>query len=194
MKPLSRILIILAVSFAVQSCDEVFPPYQEPADVLVGKMQINSADTVNMVFDNFSGSYYTNSVLALNISVKNVYDDLLQGEAEVGERVVLQSFGASPKVIVIPLTRGTLLSPPVFMGSIALPPKSEAKFSVQFLPVGSDNLPVYLGGPFTSMDSTKVYGPIEFIANAEIRLFQRVQPITIRNYKFSLWFREYTSQ
>lgn len=184
-------MTILGVSLALQSCDEVFPPYEEPANVLAGTMQINSPDTVDMIHDPIAG-YFSNSVLSIDISVKNTYDKLLQGDAEVGENVVLQSFGASPKIIVIPLTLGNLLSPPAFMGSIALPPASEAKFSAPFIPLGSDNLPVYIGSPYISRDTTKLYGPIEFIATADIRLFERVQPITISNYRFSLYFREYT--
>ena len=188
------IFILLAISFLVPSCDEVFPPYQEPDNVLVGTMKINGPDTVDMFYEPLSGGYFPSSALGLEISVENAYDNLLQGDAEVGEKVVLQSFGVSPKIIVIPLTLGNLLSPPVFRGSIALPPKSAAKFSAQFLPLGSDGLPVYLGSPYTSTDTTKLYGPIEFIATANVRIFERVQPITISEYRFSLYFREYTTQ
>lgn len=190
-------IVILSAALAllcISSCDEVFPPYSIPQNVLTGSMNIRDLDTVVVYYNTTTNFYYTNSALTLDINVINTYDDLLQGEALIGERITLQSFGKTPAVIVIPLTLGSLRSPSVFRGSLALAPHDTAKFRIGFLPVDKKGLPVYVGSDFVQLDSSKIYGPIEFIGTADIRLFERVQSFSTSYYRFSLYFREYTSQ
>ena len=172
------------------SCDEVFPPYSIPQNVLSGSIHINDLDTVTVYYNKSTDYYYTNNSLTLNIDVVNTYDDLLQGDAMIGDRLTLQAFGKRPAVIVIPLTLGSLRFPSVFRGTLALSPHDTAKFRIAFLPIDKNNIPVYFGGDYVQVDSFRVYGPIEFIANADIRLFERVQSIFTGNYRFSVFFKE----
>jgi hypothetical protein len=173
------------------SCDEVFPLYTEPTNVLSTELSIGKPDTLTVFYDGLSDSYSTSPALTMSIKVTNVYDDLLQGDAFIGDRLVLQAFGTTPEVIIVPITLGSLRFPSVFRGTIALPPKKSADFQVPFLPVPKNNRPVYRGMSYIALDSAKLYGPIEFIANAEIRLFQRVQSIRSNEYRFKLYFKEY---
>ncbi|MFA6468512.1 MAG: hypothetical protein WCW35_06410 [Bacteroidota bacterium] len=154
-------------------------------------MRIKNLDTVVIYYYEAADYYSTNSTITLDIDVINTYDDLLQGEALIGDRVTLQSFGKTPAVIVIPLTLGTLRSPSVFRGSIALAPQDTARFKLGFLPLDKNHQPVYIGSSYVQIDTARIYGPIEFIASADIRLFERVQSFHISNHRFKVYFKEY---
>ena len=190
-----HILMTLGVAVCgllfISSCDEPFPPYSVPQNVLSGNFKITNLDTVVVYYEEEYDYYYTGSSISLDINVVNTYDDLLQGEALIGDRITLQAFGKKPAVIVIPLTLGSLRTPSVFRGALALPPHDTARFSLAFLPLDKNHRPVYVGSSFVTEDSAKIYGPIEFIASADIRLFERVQSFSISNFKFQVYFKEY---
>ena len=190
---IDKIALCIALIFFIfiSGCDEVFPPYSTPENVLVGSMKTIDRDTVVMYYHPQGDFYYTNSAVTLNISVVNVYDDLLQGYASIGERITLQSFGPTPNVIVVPVILGNLLFPSVFQGTIALRPLDTALFQIKWLPIDKNNRPVYIGAPFTQVDSAKVFGPIEFVVDGDIRLFERVQSISLDRYRFSMYFKQY---
>ncbi len=186
------LLIALSILAFIPSCEEIFPPYSIPQNVLTGSMKIRDLDTVVVIHYEEFDFYVTTSAITLDIDVINKYDDLLQGEALIGDRITLQAFGKTPAVIVVPLTLGSLRTPSVFRGSLALPPNDTARFRLGFLPMDKKNIPVYVGSDFVQVDSSKIYGPIEFIASADVRLFERVQPFAIGNYRFKVYFKEYT--
>ncbi len=182
----------LVIVILVSGCDEVFPPYTTPENVLVCSFPNAVLDTINITYYSDAGYYSAGSVVTLKIDVVNTYDDLLQGDAAIGDRVTIQSFGPSPGVIVVPITLGNLRSPPVFRGTIALRPKDTAHFEIKWLPIDKNGRPAYVGMNYSQVDSARVYGPIECIAFADIRLFERVQAVATENYRFKLYFKEYT--
>lgn len=190
---IDNVALCIAIIFFIfiTGCDEVFPPYSTPENVLVGSMKTFDRDTVVMYYHPQGDFYYTNSAVTLNISVVNTYDDLLQGDAAIGDRITLQSFGPTPNVIVVPVTLGNLLFPSVFQGTIAMRPRDTAQFQIKWLPIDKNNRPVYIGAPFTQVDSAKVFGPIEFVVDGDIRLFERVQSISLDRYRFSMYFKQY---
>lgn len=172
-------------------CDEAFPPYTTPENVLEGWMSIRGGDTVSVFYFPATEQYIVTAGAPIEVFLRNTYDDLLQGEAFIGERLTIQSFGANPEVIVVPITLGHLRTPSVFRGSIAIRPEDTARFQIPWLPVNKANRPIYLGMPFTVKDSVKVYGPVEFIVDGEVRLFERVQSVDVQRLRFNLYFREY---
>ena len=190
---IDNIALSIAIIFFIfiSGCDEVFPPYSTPDNVLVASVKTIDLDTVVMYYRPMFDFYYTNAAVTLNISVVNTYDDLLQGDAAIGDRITLQSFGPTPNVIVVPVILGNLLFPSVFQGTIAMRPLDTALFQIKWLPIDKNNRPVYIGASFTQVDSAKVFGPIEFVVDGDIRLFERVQSISLDRYRFSMYFKQY---
>ncbi len=183
------LLVQCTLLVAVPACDEVFPPYDEPKGVLEGTLDVVAPDTVDLFYERVTEQYFLMSQLIVRVSVANVYDNLLQGAARVDGTVSLQSFSQIPRTLLIPLTQGNLLSPPVFQGSIALAPGDSAEFSELWLPFATDGKIVFEGLPFQIVDSAKVYPKMDFVATAKVQLFERVQAISVGGYKFSAVFR-----
>ncbi len=182
-------LVGFALLTLVPACDEVFPPYDEPKDVLEGTLNVIAPDTVDLFYERVTEQYFLMSQLIVRVSVVNVYDNLLQGTARVDGTVALQSFSQLPRTLLIPLTQGNLLTPPVFQGSLALAPGDSAEFSELWLPFATDGKIVFEGLPFQIVDSAKVYPKMDFVATAKAQLFERVQAISVGDYKFSAVFR-----
>jgi hypothetical protein len=181
-------VVIIVLTYG---CDEVLPPYAIPENVLVCSFENKNLDTVILNYFE-SNSTYSAGSSTFKINVVNTYDNLLQGDAEIGDRITIQSFGPSPSVMVVPITLGSLRSPPVFRGTIAMRPNDTAHFEIKWLPIDNKGKPAYIGLNYSQVDSAKVYGPVEFIAIADVRLFERVQAISSENYRFKLYFKEYT--
>jgi len=172
------------------SCSEPFPTYMPPENVLEGSIEVVSPDTV-IVFLTQAG-YFVNSPLILNVNLTNIHDDLLSGPAKVEGLVTVQSFSEIPRTMIITLTTGNLLGPPVFQGDISLPPGSSATFSTLWTPFAVDGSIVFEGLPFVEANGKKYYGPITFLPNAEVQIFDQVQPIRFEGAQFILVFEETT--
>ena len=189
-----RLVALLFVSVLLSlSCDEPFPPYTEPVDVLEVQIEAVTPDTADVYFDPILGQYYFNTPLILNVDVINLHDDLLQGEALVNGLITVQSFSAIPRTMTVPLSAGDLRTPSVFQGNIALAPDSAAEFSTLWLPITADGTVVFAGLPYTVVNGAKVYSPIDFQASAEVQLFEKVQSVEVTGYSFSIVFREITN-
>ncbi len=181
--PISCLLL-----FQLDSCKEEFPPYTEPSEVLKGNLQLLAPDTVR-AYAPFGGGYFFDNSMAISLVVTNVHDDILQGQALVGGSVYLQSFSEVPRAFVVPLTLGDLRTPPVAQGNIALGPGRHAQFSLLWLPYATDGQVVFAGLPYVQIGSDKIYGPIDFMAYADVQLFERVQPVRVPSIQFRLTFR-----
>ena len=186
----SRVLTTFVLLLSMSSCEEPFPPYSEPEGVLVGELSAVTPDTVDVYFDDLSGLYYVTSQLVFNVTMTNVYNDLLQGEALIDGEVSAQSFSAIPRVVLVRLTPSTLLQPPVFQGGLSLPPGSTASFSTLWIPYATDGKIVFDGLPFTMVGTAKLYSPISFSATARVQIFERVQPIEFGQVEFEIVFRD----
>jgi hypothetical protein len=183
----SGVLILLSVFLTF--CDEEFPTATTPENVLVGGLTIDSPDTVALHYDEGTHQYFLNSVLFFNVDVTNVYQNLLSGDALVNGTITIQSFGEIPRVLVVPLTTGNLVQPPVFHRTISLAPGKKAEFTSRWIPYATDGNIVFEGLPSTVVGSARYYGPITFLASAEVQLFERVQPIKFGHLEFRLVFR-----
>jgi hypothetical protein len=180
-------LFIAYLSISLPSCDEPFPDYSQPQDVLSGEISIEADDTVTVY--EIEGGYSVSGALIMNVTVTNTHDDLLQGEALVDGLVTVQSFSEIPRALVVPLTTGTLRTPPVFQGNIALGPGASAEFSTLWIPFTDDGTIVFEGLPFVQDGGAKIYGPIDFLPSVEVQIFERVQPMQFSGEMFTITFR-----
>lgn len=171
------------------SCKEEFPPYRSPENILNPQVTIVAPDTVEVFLDGLTGIYYFNTPLIVRLAVVNMHDDLLEGEARIGGQIVIQSFSQIPRTALIPLSTGNLLRPPVFQGKVAIPPLDSALFSILWVPYATDGNVVFKNLPYTLAGNTKIYGPIDFIATAEVQIFERVQSTRGKELRFSRTFR-----
>ena len=158
----------------VSSCAEPFPPYREPENVLEGELVLLAPDTIDLYYDDPANRYFINTPMILRVSVTNRHDDLLQGTARVSGQITVQSFAQIPRTLTVSLSVGDMRTPPVFQRNIALGPGSKAEFAVLWLPYATDGRIVFEGLPFTAAGTDKLYGPISFIASAEVQLFERI--------------------
>lgn len=184
-----RMYLVLLLSSLVASCNEEFPPYEAPADVLQARISLECPDTVDVYWDSFSHQYSLNSTMVLKVEVTNVHDDLLQGKARVGGRIRVQSFAQIPRVLLVELTNGNLRTPPLFQGNIALGPGKKAEFSELWLPYATDKQIVFEGLSYVEQGARRIYPPIFFIATADVQLFERVQPVRSSETAFAIVFR-----
>jgi hypothetical protein len=176
---------LLCVSLC--SCDEPFPGYTEPENVLSGTVSVEAGDTVTVY--EIKGGYSVSGALIMNVTVTNAHDDLLEGEAFVDGLVTVQSFSEIPRALTIPLTTGNLLAPPVFQGNVALAPGASAVFSTLWIPFATDGTIVFEGLPYVTVDGAKIYGPIDFLPSVDVQIFERVQPIQFEGEMFTIAFR-----
>lgn len=181
---------ILFASLLV-SCDEVFPPYAQPRNVLRGELSAVVPDTIEVFQSPDDGSYSMNSSFTFKVTITNLHDDLLEGTAQVGGNISVFTFGAVPRLVVVALTLGDLRRPPVFQGNIALPPGKDAEFDLYWLPIPNANNGhmLFEGESYVEKDSARVYAPISCIAYATAQLFERVQAAKAGECQFSLVFR-----
>lgn len=190
---LPRKALLSLFAFALLSCDEVFPPYEEPQHVLQADVNLTAPDTVDLYLDAMTTIYYLITPMVLSVTVRNTHNDLLEGDALVQGRVVIQSFGEIPRTAVVPLSLGNLRTPPVFQGRIALGPDRKAEFSQLWVPQTTDEKMVFEGWTPQPAGERVVYGPISFKARAEVQLFERVQPVRSAEYDFARVFRVTTN-
>lgn len=179
--------LVALMIFTTPGCEEEFPPYTEPANVLQGELQLVAPETVS-VHSDLSG-YFFNDLLILKTTITNVHDDLLQGRARIAGEISLQSFSQVPRAFAVPLTLGDLRTPPVAQGNIAIGPGRKAEFSVLWVPYATDGTIVFAGLPYAQVGPDKMYGPIDFIAYADVQLFERVQPFRLPSVEFRLVFK-----
>jgi hypothetical protein len=77
----------------------------------------------------------------------------------------------------------------LFQGNIALGPARKAEFSELWIPYGTDGRIVFDGLPFRMERNAELYGPIAFVASAEVQLFERVQATRSDEISFTRVFR-----
>ncbi len=183
--------VLIAALSMVLSCEEPFPTYSSPENVLQGSIEVVAPDTVIVYFVP-EGGWFLNTPLILNVNMTNIHDDLLSGPALVNGLVTIQSFSEIPRVMTVPLTTGNLLGPPVFQGSVSIPPGESANFSTLWIPFAVDGSIVFEGLPFVSANGKKYYGPISFQPRAEVQIFEQVQPVEFEGAEFTLLFEEQT--
>jgi hypothetical protein len=181
-----RLLAAICVCMVALACDEPFPTYQEPTDVLAASVMSEGSDTLLITADT-TGVVVWCEPLLLSVIVRNTYAQLLEGEALVD--------GSVNVTMTAPLARvfGTmriepfhLVRPPVLSGNMALAPADTALFSMRYLPPTGDTF--FLDGvPYEETmlaDSTirRVYTPVTFQVDCEVRVFERVQPVRAPAY------------
>jgi hypothetical protein len=188
----SRFLLtaVFAVIITAIGSDEPFPSAEQPVDVLSIETAIKGPDTLFCEYDNFAKAWSFGAPLIAIVRVINKYDNLLQGEARAEGHIDFQSFGASPKLIVIPFSHGSLRKPPIFAGNIALAPDSAAEFQTLWIPFATDGKVIWEGNPYVTLPTKeKLYGPIPFLFIGEVRLFDKIQPMKIPETRFSMYFK-----
>jgi uncharacterized protein YcsI (UPF0317 family) len=172
--------LLLLILSLLSGCKEPFPPYEEPTNILVATIAKTGADTLYITQDS-TGTTIGVDPIGLTVSVRNNYTQLLQGAAQVTGR--LNAIMTAPFPMVLPTTslgQSDLIRPPVYQNAIALPPGQSAEFRAT---VFANLVPTLMSSvPHTDQiraDSTKVitYAPVTLQAQAEVRLFELVQPV-----------------
>jgi hypothetical protein len=181
-------IVSLVFLLGVASCTEEFPVYEEPEQVLSAELSLNSPDTLRAHYFAPGDVWYLSTASSFEIRLKNLHDDVLQGTALIGARIVVQSFAEIPRMCVVELTRGDLRSPTLFQGSIALPPATAAVFSKLWIPEATDGEMIFTGLPSRVVGDMTVYGPITCVAWAEAQVFEKVQSQRTPNIQFTIFF------
>ncbi len=181
------LLLLLAAGLNL-SCDESVPAYVQPENILVSTISFDAPETVSVYYDPVPKLYALNDRMNFQVSVKNEFDDLLQGEAKVEGRITVQSFSEAPRLMLVTLTKGELRNPPVFQGKIAVAPTKSADFSVLWYPMSVDKKMPFDGLSFTMIDGERLYGPIKFQAYAVTQIFERLQPVRSNVLEFERYF------
>lgn len=179
----NRQLLLLFIGLAlVPACDEPFPEYEEPQDVLSASMVCTSADTLYMVQDSAKTGLGSDPI-GISLFVRNDYTQLLQGEALITGKLNFTMVAPMVRVFsTFPLGQSHVVRPSVAQNTIALTPGDTAELRIRWLPGGRT---FFLDGvPYTEVvkeDSTVVrtYSEVRFHVDGEIRLFERVQPVTV---------------
>jgi hypothetical protein len=186
----NRLLIILALFAAVGhfSCDESVPAYVQPENILVSTITFEAPDTISVYYDPLRKLYALNDRMNFQVSIKNNFDDLLQGTAKVEGGITVQSFSEAPRLMLVTLTKGDLRTPPVFQGNIAVAPTKSADFSVLWYPLAVDKKMPFDELSFTMIDGERLYGPIKFQAYAVTQIFERLQPVRSNTLEFERYF------
>jgi hypothetical protein len=171
------------------SCEEPFPVYQEPQNVLKTELTLTAKDTISCSFDSVGNAYFFNDQLTFNTTITNIHDDLLQGDARINGFIRVQSFGAVSRTVLVTLTPAELRFPPLFQGRLALAPGKSAQFVSIWVPIATDKKAVFVGFPYNVVNGKRLYGPVDFLAATTVQIYDRVQHIQSENLKFKLYFR-----
>lgn len=187
MRLITLTILMLALVFA--ACDEPFPSYEEPTDILVASIaKVANNDTLYIVADS-AGEVISSTFPRLTVFVRNTYTQLLQGSAQVSGRVNVILIWPVPYAFsTVQLTQSDLVTPFVYHDSTALAPGASAQFRA--VVGGTIKSILEQQVPFTDRtlpDSTKIrtYAPVTLQAEAEVRIFERVQPIRTKPYVFT---------
>ncbi|MBI5471509.1 MAG: hypothetical protein HY961_04100 [Ignavibacteriae bacterium] len=173
-------------------CDEQFPSYEEPKNVLDASLVRVSGDTVTITVDSLE-NFLSSEPTRLRLYVQNRYIQLLEGTALIQGRVNLFAFDPAPKVGTIEISRNNLFAPPIFRDNIALAPGDSARLDITW------NHSVLSGRLYDSLHfiefyngRTRVrrYAPIMITAEAGVQLFERVQAVRTQPVSFSLVVQE----
>ncbi len=179
------------ITILLSSCKEPFPVYEEPKDVLRASMIRLSGDTLYNI-QNDSGAVLESDNFHVNILVKNVYPQLLQGDALISGRLNFFVTSPAPKIgLPYSITRDNLTQPAVFHNSIALTPNQSAELRIYFSPNVYGG--IFSGLPFNEVmlaDSTRIltYAPMTITVTASVQIFQRVQAINVPDLSFKQIF------
>ena len=190
---MKKIALFSLIILILQSgCKEQFPVYEEPTNVLEGSIVKSSSDTLYVIFDD-QGNYLGADNIQLSVMVKNIYPQLLQGDALISGRVNFFATSPLPKVgTPYTLSRNDLANPPIYQNSIAVPPNQSAELRVSLgTAVGRgwifDGVP---SNTVTLADSTVVttYVPMTITVTATAQIFERVQAIQATPLTFNQTF------
>jgi hypothetical protein len=187
---MKRLLFAIGVGLVALACDEPFPTYQEPTDVLAASVGSEGSDTLLITADT-TGVVVWYEPLLLAVMVRNTYTQLLEGEALVDGSVNVTMTSPLPRVFSTSrIEPYHLVRPPVLSGTMALTPADTALFSVRYFP-SAGNTFFLEGVPYEQTmlaDSTirRVYAPVTFQVDCDVRLFERVQPVRAPAYALTV--------
>jgi hypothetical protein len=180
-------LLVCALVLQI-GCEEPFPAYEEPQNVLSASLKRTTADTLTMVQDS-SGMLIGADPVGISVFVRNEYVQLLQGDALIDGKLNFTMISPAPRAFSTEsLTQSNVVRPPVFQNTIAITPGDSAELRVRWFPASKD---FFLNGvPYSEVvrsDSTifRTYAPVKFHVEGDIRLFERVQSIAIKPMEFT---------
>jgi hypothetical protein len=176
-------IFIFVLLFTLSACDEKLPVYVEPKNVLVGSITSpqNGSEYNISVFEKYwrtpdsithrypSVTFNGLNVLGLEITVKNIYIDVVSDSTFVGGYVKIRD-PIDPNNVVTYLIKRTDLSPNPDILNIN--PGGFVKLKVDCKLRNDDGKYIWLDKPYSEIDGA--YSPIFFNVKAYVRLYKKL--------------------
>jgi hypothetical protein len=176
-------IFIFVLLFTLSACDEKLPVYVEPANVLVGSITSpqSGSDYNISVFEKYwrtpdsithrypSVTFNGLNVLGLEITVRNIYNDVVSDSTFVGGYVKIWDPIDQANVITH-LIKRTDLSPNPDV--LTINPGGFVKLKVDCKLRNDDGKYIWLDKPYSEIDGA--YSPIPFRVKAYVRLYKKL--------------------
>jgi hypothetical protein len=176
-------ICIFVLLFILSACDEKLPVYVEPANILVGSVTSpqSGSDYSISIFENYwratdsithifpSVTFNGLNVLGLEITVKNIYNDVVSDSTFVGGYVKIWD-PIDPTNVVTHLIKRTDLSPNPDVLNIN--PGGFVKLKVDCKLRNDYGKYIWLDKPYSEIDGG--YSPIAFKVKAYVRLYKKL--------------------
>jgi len=173
-------------------CDELLPARDDPVDFLTadiaaidGIVVIRGGQAVGL-----SGSFF--------LTVENLYDEVLQGEAQVKVDITVCMVSNTSRKAVVSFDEGELLNDWILSGGqITIAPDTTAKILSQWDHSTTEGTPFWEFVQLTpkTTNAGEEYlesDPIRFIADASVQMFKNVnaEKTKLIQFEFTYWVFE----
>jgi len=178
-------------------CDELLPPRDEPQRFLQGGLSFEPGIVVVTCFHQFETIIVRNANGASKLVLRNLYDDVLQGEPRILGSINIWLKDKPTEMSLVQLDRSNITNfylPPG--GLLTLRPGDTVALSKQWSHNTLAGKPCF---QFASLavrfdDSGELYwesSPVDFIAKGALQVFQDVQAEQMEQIEFSLVYHIY---
>jgi len=187
---MSRIqaLILTTWTLGILGCEESLPPREEPSRFLEADLNAFSGVVV------FRDSIPVTNAGSFFLTLKNIYDDVLQEEAFVQATINVALMDEPDQRAVVRADQNNLLNYWILrFNMVTLEPGTEAQFLKQWNHRTVDGIPfweyVRLTQKFTDRGEPYLESePMNFVAQGKVQIFKNVPPEPTRQIEFTLTY------
>jgi hypothetical protein len=171
----SRVLATVICVLFASGCDESLPPRSDPQNFL----QASVASPYD--YATFKDSSILPPSGKIVASLKNLYDDVLEKEADIQVTINIWMADAPQNRRTLRLTAYSLSHPALNGNQLTLLPRDSAQFVAVWNQCTDSGIPFWslvpkTWGELPGGERFQQSAPIEFVAQASIRVFKNVQP------------------